>query len=230
VLDNAFDKKSAPHNVNGGKDATHDGVVHGNGKNDAGSQGNGAGKPLPLKGNYAPPEVENVDIFRLLDQLEELPEKAKHLPFNTLIGFDNEQFYYLVLKIRANLPDDMKKAQRVARDSERIVDEARDAAVQQLESGRVEAGKALEEARAEANRIVEEARQQAAAMADRSEVVRMATAQAHEMLRRAETEASEIRKGADDYARDVLANLEVVMSRAIVTVQRGRETLEKARG
>ena len=230
MLDNAFDKKSAPHKVNSGKNGTQDGVVNGNGQNDAGVQGNGGGKPLPLRGNYIPPEVENVDIFRLLDQLEELPEKAKHLWPNILLGFDNEQFYYLVLKIRANLPDDMKKAQRLARDSERIVDEARDAAVQQLESGRVEAGKVLEEARAEANRIVEEARQQAAAMADRSEVVRMATAQAHEMLRRAETEASEIRKGADDYARDVLANLEVVMSRAMVTVQRGRETLEKARG
>ena len=198
-------------------------------------------RSLPLKGNYTPVENETVDVFRLLDQLEELPEKAKHLPFNTLIGFDNEQFYYLVLKIRANLPDDMKKAQRVARDSERIVDEARDVAVQQLESGRVEASRlleqakrdseqALEAARSEANRIVESARQQAAAMIEKNEIMRMATSQAHDLIRSAETESSEIRKGADDYARDVLANLETVMGKAISTVQRGRETLDKARG
>jgi hypothetical protein len=176
-----------------------------------------------------PPDNESVDVFRLLDQLEELPERAKHVWPNMLIGFDNEQFYYLVLKIRANLPDDMKKAHRVARDSERIVDEARDAAVHQLESGRVEAGRVLEEARSEAQRIIEQARQQAAQMIDHSEVSRMATAQAHEIIRSAETEASEIRKGADEYARDILSNLEAVMGKAIVTVQRGRETLEKAR-
>src|SRR5207253_6188139 len=138
------------------------------------SYGQAVTRSLPLKGNYSPVENETVDVFRLLDQLEELPERAKHLPFNTLVGFDNEQFYYLVLKIRANLPDDMKKAQRVARDSERIVDEARDAAVQQLDAGRIEASKLIDEAtaetkrifedaRTESNRIVEDARQQAAA-------------------------------------------------------------------
>ncbi len=195
---------------------------------------------VPVKGTYVPPNTESVDVFKLLDQLENLPEKAKHLPFKTLVGFDQEKFYYLVLKVRANLPDDMKKAQRVARDTERIVDDARDAAVQQLESGRVEASRVmdaaktesarvLESAKSEAQRIVEQARQQAAAMIDKSEVYQMAVAQAHETIKRAETEASEIRKGADDYARDVLTNLEGVMGKAIVTVQRGRETLDKVR-
>ena len=187
-------------------------------------------KQLPLKGSYSPADTESVDIFRLLDQLEELPEKAKHLPMNTLVGFDHEQFYYLVLKIRANLPEDMKKAQRVARETDRIVDEAREAAVQRLEDGRHEASKVLEHAQAEASRIIEQARQQAIHMVDHSEVAKMATSQANDLLRRAETESAEIRKGADDCARDVLANLEGVMSKAIVQVQRGRETLERARG
>lgn len=190
---------------------------------------NGVGvKSLPIKGTYSA-EAEAVDIFRLLDELEELPERAKHLPLNTLVGFDHEQFYYLVLKIRANLPEDLKKAQRVARDSERIVEEARDAAVHQLESGRFEAGKVLEDARAEANRIVEQARHQASAMVENTEVHRMATSQAQELIRRAEAEAVEIRKGADDYACDVLGNLEGVLSKAVGQIQRGREALETAR-
>jgi vacuolar-type H+-ATPase subunit H len=231
LLDNASKTKSP---ANGAPAGTSNGV-------DPSSYGQAVARSLPLKGNFNPVENETVDVFRLLDQLEELPEKAKHLPFNTLLGFDHEQFYYLVLKVRANLPDDMKKAQRVARDSERIVDEARDVATQQLESGRVEASrlleqaksdseKALEAARTEANRIVESARQQASAMIEKNEIIRMATAQAHELIRSAETESSEIRKGADDYAKDVLANLETVMGKAIATVQRGRESLERARG
>jgi vacuolar-type H+-ATPase subunit H len=221
VLDNAYDKRSASKGKNGAGTAV---------ETEGYGNGHGGSKTLPLKGNYGPPDVETVDVFRLLDQLEELPEKATHLPLNTLVGFDHEQFYYLVLKIRANLPDDMKKAQRVARDSDRIVEEARDAAVMQLDAGRAEANKVLDDARGEAARIVEQARQQANHMVDHTEVAKMATSQAHEILRRAETESSEIRKGADDYARDVLSNLEGVMSKAIVQVQRGREALEKARG
>jgi len=222
VLDNASDRRSA---TSKGKNGVH-AVV----ETERLGNGHGGTKALPLKGSYAPSDNESVDIFRLLDQLEELPEKATHLPLNTLVGFDHEQFYYLVLKIRANLPEDMKKAQRVARDSDRIVEQAKDAAVQQLDAGRAEASKVLDDARAEAARMVEQARQQAMHMVDHTEVAKMATSQAHDILRRAETESSEIRKGADDYARDVLANLEGVMSKAIVQVQRGREALEKARG
>lgn len=185
---------------------------------------------LPFRGSFVPAAPENVDIFRLLDQLEELPEKAKHIRFlKTMIGFDEEQFYMLLLKIRANMPEDLKRAQRLARDTERIADEARDAAAQQLESGRAEAARIIAEARAEAERILAESRQQAARMVEQSEVYRMASAQANEIIRRAEIEAAEIRKGADDYARDVLSNMEVIMGKALVTVQHGRETLERSR-
>lgn len=220
MLENASDKKS-------------------NAKN---GELNGPAGPrsLPLKGNFPPASTEQVDIYNLLDQLEGLLEKSKRLPMHTLVGFDEDQFYYLVLKIRANLPDDMKKAQRVARDSERIVDEARDAATQQLESGRVEANRVVadakadaermvEEARSESLRIIEQARAQAAQMVERSEIMQMATAQAHDTIRRSETEANEIRKGADDYARDVLTALEGQMNKALTAVQRGKDMLDSSR-
>ena len=193
----------------------------------------------PAAGPYVPPEGEAVDVFRLLDQLEELPEKAIHLPFKTLVRFDNEQFYYLVLKIRANLPDDLKKAHRVARDSERIVDEARDSALQQVESGRVEANRLIDAAKAESAKLVDQAREearktidqaqaQAAQMVEQSEIHKMASAQGNEIIRRAETEANEIRKGADEYARDVLVRLETSVGNALGTIQQGRALLEQS--
>ncbi len=219
MLDNAYEKNSTVKNGS-----------------------NGAGRQLPLKGNYPPQDAETVDIYKLLDELEELPDRARHLPFfrKVLFGFNVEQFYYLVLKVRANLPEDMKKAQRVTRDTERIVVEARDTANQHLETGREEAVRirddarkeaesTLEMARDEANRLVDQARSQAAHMVERTEIHQMATAQAHDLIRRAETEASEIRKGADEYARDVLSNLEGTLGKAVTTIQRGRETLERAR-
>lgn len=217
MLDNAYETKSTPRNG--------EAVV------------STAVRSLPLAGSYTPPEVERVDVFRLLEQLEELPEKSRHLPFNIRIGFNEEQFYYLVLKIRANLPEEMKQAQKLARDTQRIVDEARDAAAQQIESARVDAQKIIETAQAEAQRILQQARlaaqqidedaqARAKELVSESQIVLMATAQAREMISSAETEGNEIRRSADEYARDVLANLEAVMGKAIVTVRRGREALE----
>ncbi len=217
MLDNAYETKSAPKNG--------EAVV------------STVARSLPLTGSYTPPEAESVDVFRLLEQLEELPEKSRHLPFNIRVGFNEEQFYYLVLKIRANLPEEMKRAQKVARDTQRIVDEAKDSAAQQVESARVDAQQIIHEAQAEAQRIIQQAqmgaqqieadaRAQALEMVSESQIIHMATAQAHELIRSAETEGSEIRRGADDYARDVLNNLETVMGKAIVTVRRGREALE----
>ena len=224
MLDHAFEEKSA------------DKLGHANGN------GNGAGRKLPLKGSYPPQDVEAVDIYKLLDELEELPDRAKHIPFmpRVLLGFDLEQFFYLVLKVRANLPEDMKKAQRVARDSERIVVEAKDTANLHIENSReevtriregarAEAESTLQKAREEADRILNQARAQAAHMVEKTEIHQMATAQAHDLIRRAETESSEIRKGADEYARDVLASLEGTLGKAVTTIQRGRETLERAR-
>lgn len=207
-----------------------------------GQNGSGAGRRLPLNGNYPPQDAEAVDIYRLLDQLEELPDRARHVPFlpKVLLGFDLEQFYYVVLKVRANLPEDMKTAKRVARDSERIGVEARETATAYLETGREEAVRIRDEARAEAestvqkareeaSRLLDQARAQVAHLVEKTEIHQMATTQAHDLIRRAETEASEIRKGADEYARDVLASLEGTLGKAVTTIQRGRETLERAR-
>ena len=208
------------------------------------------GRPA-RRGSYVPPDKEIVDVFNLLDELENLPDKAKKLPGRTYVGFDEERFYYLVLKIRANLPEDMKKAKHVARESDRIVGEARDAAVRELTTSREEAARLADSARAESNRtidtarsqstvlienardearkVVDMARLQANQMVDQSEIVHAATARSHEIVKEAETEASEIRKGADEYAADVLGKLEAVLNKNLAVIQKGRETLSEAR-
>jgi len=62
-------------------------------------------------------------------------------------------------------------------------------------------------------------------MMSETEVMRMAQGQARQILERAEVEAAEIRKGANQYARDVVANLEQIMSGALSTIRHGQELL-----
>lgn len=190
----------------------------------------GAGaRPLPLAGRYQIGDAEQVDVYGILNELLELPDKALRLPMNTLVGFNHERFGHLVLKIRANLPEDMKRARKLTRDSEKIVGAARDSAKAEMDRARADADRAIAEGKEQAERIIRDAREEAARLVEQSEICRMAEAQARETRHNAEIEASDIRQGADDYARDVLMNIEGVMEKAIGTIRRGREALDRAR-
>jgi vacuolar-type H+-ATPase subunit H len=137
-------------------------------------------------------------------------------PFYKAWGIDLEEFYILTNKIKASLPDDVRKATRLTKDSHRIVEEAK-----------LEAEQILERSRKEAERTVSEARSEAERLKDNHEISRMATAQAKELLAQAEEGAKEMRRGADEYALDVLTRLESEVATMMRTIQKGREKLER---
>jgi vacuolar-type H+-ATPase subunit H len=148
--------------------------------------------------------------------LESLVEGARHF-LGKAMFVDIDRFFVLTNKIRASLPDEVKKASRITRDSEKVIDAARQEAATQAES-----------ARAEAARIIEEAKKQASKLVDESEIHKMATAQATGIISSAEETAQRTRNGADDYAREVLAKLENIVADTIGTIQRGKEKLKKS--
>lgn len=120
-------------------------------------------------------------------------------------------------KIRASLPDEVKRATRITRDTEKVIDEAKQEAVVHTES-----------ARAEAAKTVEDATKQAAKLTQESEIHKMATAQAKGIVSSAEETAHKTRLGADDYAMEILTKLESVVAETMGTIQRGREKLKKS--
>ena len=154
------------------------------------------------------------DILKLLDSLEELAENAYSF-FCRAWGLQLEEFHMLTNKIRASLPDEVRRASRIAGDSDKIVSAARE-----------EADVIFEQAREEAKRVVEEARQMAAQLIDTSEISRLAKSQAQETMSNADSAARDIRRGADEYAREVLAAIENHLAGVMGTLQKGREKLE----
>lgn len=162
--------------------------------------------------------MTKIEILQLLKKLEELVENTKYVAlFKLTFGLNHDEFFVLVNRIRASLPEDVKRASNVTRERDRIIESARD-----------EANSILEESRAEAARILEEARHEALRLVEQSEIVLMAKEQAHQIVANAQEDARQIRRGADEYARDVLSNLEGVLLKAIGTIQRGKETLEES--
>ncbi|MCW3095649.1 MAG: hypothetical protein JWL77_1267 [Chthonomonadaceae bacterium] len=171
---------------------------------------------------FVAPTHEGVDILKLLTELEDLVEGSPKM-MGALLRFDEDKFHMTIMKIRANLPEEMKRASKLARDSERIVEETRDnadrvvsearrAALQELERGRAESTHLKEEAREESRR------QNAEAQAEASRVRQNADAEARQKLAEAQRNAAELVAEAQAQAAQLVADDQIVQQ-ALVQAQ-----------
>ncbi len=117
--------------------------------------------------------------------------------------------------MRASLPDEIRKAMEIQRESERY-----------LRAAREEAQRIVEDAKREADRILEHARQEAERMVAESLIVRQAEQRAHEIVTEAEREATMRRQEMDEYIRNVLNRLERFARRLLEVVEEGRRELQ----
>ncbi len=176
-----------------------------------------------------------IDTLKNLERLEALVEESRQ--FLGWFRLNDEEFFTLVNKIRASLPEDMRKAGKIAQNSERILETAQTDALSTIETAKSAAERTLDdahgqaerilaaareesermqsEAQANAHRALAQARAEAQALVDQSEIARIAQAQSREIVAQSERTADEIRAGADDYAQDVLAQLETEIGNVI---------------
>ena len=96
---------------------------------------------------FVAPTHGGVDILKLLTELEDLIENTPK-KMGMMFRFDEDKFHMTVMKIRANLPEEMKRASKLARDSERIVEESREHADHIVEEARKNAMSEFERGKA----------------------------------------------------------------------------------
>jgi cell division septum initiation protein DivIVA len=166
-----------------------------------------------------------IDVLRLLENLKEVAQKPKCF-MGVAFGYDAEEMVMQIEKIRATLPREVKDAASLSRESERIIEGAKEDSDQLLRQAQAQAARALEEAKAEADRLIEQGRLQQQQMVVESEILKLAKAQADEVRQAAERESSQMRRGADRYAHEVLSNLEASVGKVLTQVERGRAELD----
>ena len=113
-----------------------------------------------------PIEDTAVDIFYLLDSLEELVSIGKRFPFSGKVMVDENEFLALVDQLRIAVPNEIKQAQRVIRERQAIIAEAHGEAVRILDAARTNAeyfvseDGVLQEARLKGEAILQSAEQE----------------------------------------------------------------------
>ena len=168
-----------------------------------------------------------MDILRLLDQLNNLAVESPRQLGPIFWNLDRDEIAMQIAKIRASLPDEMKAAVQTGRESERIVDTAREDATMTLENAKREMERILGEARKEAERIVEHAKAQQERMVNESEILKLAKSQAEEIRNSADRDAVQMRRGAENYAYDMLTQLEGVVGKVMTTIERGKHEIDR---
>lgn len=166
-----------------------------------------------------------MDILRLLDDLaRQIENTPSYGPITWRL--DRDEISLQISKIKASLPQELKTAVNTVRESERIIDTAREDATMTLENAKKEAERLATEARKEVERMLEQARMQQDRMVQESEILKLSKAQSEEIRNSADRDAMSIRRGADKYALDVLFQLEGVVGKAMTAIERGKQELQ----
>lgn len=153
-----------------------------------------------------------------MDKIEELATSGRRLPFTNQVLIAEDVLLDLVDQLRAALPQDLRDAQRILQDAERVIAQARQEAHQIVQA-------ALEEAndRVSQHRIVQQAEERA------ERLLADAQRQAEAQLAAAAAEAGTRRQEADQYALEVLRRLEAQLTTMLDSVQKGIEALQSER-
>ncbi|TSB25129.1 ATP synthase F0 subunit B [Streptomyces benahoarensis] len=144
-----------------------------------------------------------MDVQKKLDEIVDNIGSARSVPMSASCVVNRAELLALLEEVRAALPGSLAQAQELLGGRERMV----------------------EEARVEAERIIESAHAHRGSLISDTEVARQSQDEADRILAEARREAEEIRAEADDYVDSKLANFEVVLTKTIGSVDRGREKL-----
>ncbi|AVV40291.1 cell division initiation protein [Streptomyces sp. ID05-04B] len=144
-----------------------------------------------------------MDVQKKLDEIVTAVSSARSMPMSASCVVNRADLLALLEEVRAALPDSLAQAEELIGGREQVV----------------------EQARQEAERIIETAHAERGSLVSGTEIARSSQSEADRILAEARKEAEEVRADADDYVDSKLANFEVVLTKTLGSVGRGREKL-----
>ncbi|NBM15212.1 cell division initiation protein [Streptomyces sp. GC420] len=144
-----------------------------------------------------------MDVQKKLDEIVDAVGSARSMPMSASCVVNRAELLAMLEEVRQALPGSLAQAQELLGGREQMV----------------------EQARQEAERIIESAHAQRGSLISDTEIARRSQEEADRILAEARREAEEIRAEADEYVDSKLANFEVVLTKTIGSVDRGREKL-----
>ena len=184
----------------------------------------------------------------MIDDLEELVSDGKWRFFHK-VWIDEDQFYVQTGKLKKALPENIKKADRIEKDSERLVTgaqheaqrliaeaqreaqsavtDARASADRALQDARGHSDRIIEDARREAERIVADANQHAEQLIAEHVITQRSQEAAEEIHAAAVSDADTMRHQADAYSFQVLDKVTAILQRLGDGIEEGKDQIRQ---
>ncbi|MFZ5910137.1 MAG: hypothetical protein ACOYYU_09000 [Chloroflexota bacterium] len=148
-----------------------------------------------------------MDILQLIDRLEELFNEGKAIPFTHNVAVDEDRMLDIIDQMRIAIPEEVKKAQQLLSQRDRVMAQAQE----------------------EANRTLQLARDKADGVISKDNIVVEAQRRAEQIVAQARADADATRRDADDYVIESLQRLQDELERSLNQVHNGIRTLEEER-
>lgn len=159
--------------------------------------------PGPMIEAAAPVPVPATGPENLIERLADLVREARSMPLSSSALINRGEVLEIIESLRAALPNEITRARSILRDGQDV----------------------LERAGEEAQRVLERARQERERLLSKTEIVQAAAREADRLVAEAQSTAKQIRSEAEVYVESKLANFEVVLSKTLQAVERGRQRL-----
>jgi multidrug efflux pump subunit AcrA (membrane-fusion protein) len=143
-----------------------------------------------------------MDILHLVDRLEELLNQSRPLWFTHNVIVDEDRMLDLIDQMRVAIPDEVKKAQQLLAQRDRL----------------------LAQAQEEANRTLAIAREKSEQLVERDAIVQAAQGRGEQIIAQARIDGDRIRHEADSYILEALTRLEMELERNLAQVRNGRSS------
>jgi F0F1-type ATP synthase membrane subunit b/b' len=140
-----------------------------------------------------------MDILHLVDRLEELFNESRPIWFTHNVVVDEDRMLDIIDQMRVSIPDEIKKAQQLLAQRDRI----------------------LAQAQEEANRTVALAREKGDKLVDKDPVTQAAQNRAEQIVAQARLESDQTRRDADDYVLKTLIALQSETEKILSQVKNG---------
>ncbi len=146
-----------------------------------------------------------MDILHLVDRLEELFNESKSIPFTHNVVVDEDLMLDIIDQMRVSIPEEIKKAQQLLAQRDRI----------------------LAQTQEEANRTLALAREKGEQIVEHDAITEAASTRADQIIEQAKIEAETTKREADQYVMETLSRLELEMDQALNQIRNGIRTLRR---
>ena len=145
-----------------------------------------------------------MDILHLVDRLEELFNESRPVWFTHSVIVDEDRLLDLIDQMRITIPEEIKKAQQLLAQRDRI----------------------LAQAQEEANRTIALAREKGDKLVEKDPVTQASQIRANQLIEQAKSECEQTKRDADEYVIQTLHALEGELEKSLTQVKNGIMALQ----